>query len=184
VDWPSVFRRAFKPARSIEAQTLSDFIYHHAALVHSVGPMPGAKAILRRCREAGIVCGIASNAQAYTLRELREALAPEGLGFFDSRLVFWSFENGFSKPDPHVFQILAARLAGLGIAPEETLVIGDREDNDLRPAQALGFQTFLFVPPPTESGWPPVLSAKTVAGNPIINNPPAEKGQRPQSFGL
>ncbi|MFA7233810.1 MAG: HAD family hydrolase [Terrimicrobiaceae bacterium] len=161
VDWPSVFRRAFEPARRLDPPALSDFLFHHATLGRSVGPMLGATGILRRCREAGIACGIASNAQAYTLRELREALESGGLdpGLFDSRLVFWSFENGFSKPDPHVFRLLATRLAGLGIAPEEALVIGDREDNDIRPAQALGFQTFLFIPPPDGSGWPPILSA-------------------------
>lgn len=160
VDWPAVFKKAFQPALTLDPEGLSDFLFHHAALLRSVCPMPGAAEMLRRCKQAGIVCGIVSNAQAYTLRELRTVLESTGTdpGFFNDKLVFWSFENGFSKPDPHVFRILAARLAGLGIAPEETLVIGDREDNDIRPAQALGFQTFLFVPPPNGSGWPPVLS--------------------------
>ena len=167
VDWPSVFSRAFRPARALDPPKLLDFLYHHAALRHSVRLMPGAAEYLRRCREEGVVCGIASNAQAYTVRELREALGTEGLdpGIFDRRLVFWSFENGFAKPDPRVFQILAARLAGLGIPPEEALVIGDREDNDIRPARPLKFQTYLFVPPPHGSGWPPNLSAKPGTGS-------------------
>lgn len=161
VDWPSVFRRAFPPARTLDSAALSDFLYQHATLGRTVHLMPGAAAILRRCCESGIACGIASNAQAYTVRELTRALASEGLdpAIFDSRLVFWSFDNGFSKPDPHVFRLLAARLSGLGIAAEEALMIGDREDNDIRPAAASGFQTFLFAAPPAGSGWPAVLSA-------------------------
>lgn len=161
VDWPSVFKRAFAPARLLDSAALSEFLYQQASIDRSVHLMPGAAGILRRCQGAGIACGIVSNAQAYTLRELREALESEGLdpAIFDSRLVFWSFENGFSKPDPHVFRLLAARLAGLGISAEDTLVIGDREDNDIRPAQRFGFQTFHFVPPPAGSGWPQVLSA-------------------------
>lgn len=167
VDWPCVFKRAFAPARQLDSATLSEFLYQHATLGRSVRLMPGAAGILRQCRDAGIACGIASNAQAYTLRELREALGSEGLdpSLFDSRLVFWSFENGFSKPDPHVFRLLAARLAGLGIAAEETLMIGDREDNDIRPAMAFGFQTFHFVPPPAGSGWPSVFSASSPASH-------------------
>lgn len=162
VDWPSVIKRAFAPARMLDPAMLSEFLYQKASLRRSVHLMPGAAEILRRCQGAGIACGIASNAQAYTLRELQEALESEGLdpAIFDSRLVFWSFENGFSKPDPHVFRLLAARLAGLGISTEETLMIGDREDNDIRPAMALGFQTFHFVPPPSGSGWPPGLSTR------------------------
>ena len=57
---------------------------------------------------------------------------------FDPELRFWSFENGFSKPDPHVFRILTARLEARGISPSETLMVGDRFDNDIEPARAHG----------------------------------------------
>lgn len=156
VDWPAVFKNVFPAARALDPPALSDFLFHHAALTRSVHLMAGAAEMLCWCRDAGIVCGIVSNAQQYTLRELREALESRrlDLGLFDTKLTFWSFENGFSKPDPHVFRILVARLARLGIPPEEALVIGDREDNDIQPAQAHGFQTFLFVPPPKGFGWP------------------------------
>jgi FMN phosphatase YigB (HAD superfamily) len=61
---------------------------------------------------------------------------------FDRELRFWSFENGFSKPDPHVFRILTARLEARGISPAETLMVGDRLDNDIEPAKAQGWQTW------------------------------------------
>jgi HAD superfamily hydrolase (TIGR01549 family) len=103
---------------------------------------------LRRLNEDGVPLGIASNAQAYTLRELDAALRSAGLNLsmFDPGLRFWSFEHGFSKPDPHVFRILAARLEARGISPAETLMVGDRLDNDIEPARAFGWQTWQLVP--------------------------------------
>jgi putative hydrolase of the HAD superfamily len=104
--------------------------------------------MLRWSKERQFLLGIASNAQAYTLRELHEALATHamGLDLFERDLSFWSFEHGFSKPDPHVFRLLTARLRLLGIAPAETLMVGDRADNDLDPARAHGWQTFAIGP--------------------------------------
>jgi hypothetical protein len=76
------------------------------------------------------------------------ALQGAGLNLsqFDREVRFWSFENGFSKPDPHVFRILTARLEARGIRPAETLMVGDRLDNDIEPAQAFGWQTWQLVP--------------------------------------
>ncbi len=155
VDWTSVFQRAFPASGVLSLALMEEFLYAHAALTRSVRLMPGAADVLRRCLVSGALCGIASNAQAYTLRELADALAPENLdpSLFDARLTFWSFDNGFSKPDPLVFRILAARLAGLGIPPHQALMVGDREDNDILPAIANGFRTFHFTPPPTGCAW-------------------------------
>ena len=49
-----------------------------------------------------------------------------------------SWEAGASKPDPTIFR-LAFSLAGC--APEEAFMIGDRLDNDIAPAKALGMKT-------------------------------------------
>jgi FMN phosphatase YigB (HAD superfamily) len=91
--------------------------------------------------------GVASNCQPYTVREFEGALAATGLPFnlFRAALTFRSYEHGFSKPDPHVFRLLTARLAALGIAPGETLMVGDRVDNDILPARAQGFLTWHLV---------------------------------------
>jgi len=159
VDWPHVLRRALEPASRLESEQLSEFIFRHVALLRTSHLMPGAAEVLRHCRDLGILCGIVSNAQAYTLRELSSALEAETLDFslFDPNLVFWSFENGFSKPDPHVFRLLSARVAQAGIAIQDTLIIGDREDNDIVPAAAWGFQTYRFVPLPTGDSWPEIV---------------------------
>ena len=103
--------------------------------------MPGVADTMRLLVKMGTLMGIASNAQAYTLRELSRELAVAGLdmGIFDPHLCFWSFEHGFSKPDPHVFRNLSARLQTRGINPENILMVGDRLDNDIEPALAQGW---------------------------------------------
>ena len=48
-----------------------------------------------------------------------------------------SGDVGISKPDPAIFHMA---LEQAGCAPTEAVMIGDRLDNDIRPAKALGFQ--------------------------------------------
>src|SRR2546426_228704 len=113
----------------------------------AVSPPPSAADGLRALGGRGVLLGIASNAQPYTLRELDAAFASAGLSrnkLFAPSLCFFSFEHGFSKPDPHVFRLLTARLRLCGISPNETLMIGNRLDNDIGPAKAQGWQTWHF----------------------------------------
>jgi FMN phosphatase YigB (HAD superfamily) len=49
--------------------------------------------------------------------------------------------------------MLTARLEARGIAPGETVMVGDRLDNDVEPARAFGWQTWLLTPSPA-SGEP------------------------------
>lgn len=52
--------------------------------------------------------------------------------------VFVSEALGFRKPDPRCFEVV---LRALGTRPDETVVVGDREDLDLEPARRLGCAT-------------------------------------------
>jgi FMN phosphatase YigB (HAD superfamily) len=115
--------------------------------------MPDCAPVLRECVRRGILLGIVSNAQAYTLRELRLALNHASLdpAIFQADLTFWSFQHGFSKPDPHVFQILGARLQNRGIEISAALMLGDRADNDILPARAAGWRTWQFAATPDGS---------------------------------
>lgn len=142
--WPAVAREAWPALGSLDEGALDDFLFLHAQLQRTVRLMPGAAEVLRSLSRNKIPVGLVSNSQPYTLRELDAVLSPEGLSraLFAPDLCFLSFEHGFSKPDPHVFRLLAARLARHGIKPGETLVAGDREDNDIAPARAQGFRTW------------------------------------------
>jgi FMN phosphatase YigB (HAD superfamily) len=146
VNWPSVMKRALPMLDALPDEKLEALIFAHAQLCRTLQIMPHCCEVLRECAQRGILIGIASNAQAYTLQELRLALSEATLDaqIFQPDLTFWSFQHGFSKPDPHVFQILRARLKNRGIESSETLMIGDREDNDISPARATGWRTWQF----------------------------------------
>jgi FMN phosphatase YigB (HAD superfamily) len=118
--------------------------------------MPGAAPVLRLLLASGVVLGIASNAQPHTMRELDDRLRAVGLDaqVFCPDLSFWSFQHGFSKPDPHVFQTLNARLRARDLKPEETLMVGDRIDNDVAPARACRWMTFHLINSPP-AAWGP-----------------------------
>lgn len=152
--WPEIVREVLPEIAARPETEQNEFIFRHTALAHTVRLMPGAGEVLRRLRDRGVVLGIASNAQPYTLRELGEALAPEGLTLddFAPDLRFWSFTHGFSKPDPHGFRLLGARLRLRGIRLSDALMVGDRLDNDIGPAAAQGWQTWHLHAAPTGRG--------------------------------
>jgi FMN phosphatase YigB (HAD superfamily) len=144
VHWPSVVSEVLPELSRLPHHAQEEFIFRQIQIGHTTRLTAEAVAALRWLKEHQCLLGIASNAQAYTLREWQEALVTHGLGMemFKRDLCFWSFEHGFSKPDPHVMQILTCRLAALGIAPHQTLMVGDRLDNDIEPARAFGWQTW------------------------------------------
>jgi putative hydrolase of the HAD superfamily len=144
VNWPDVMRRALPELKRLGDAERADFLFEHMRLQRTLSPMPGAAEFLREARARGIALGIISNAQAYTLRELSEVLATAGLSpeLFEPALCLWSYQCGYAKPNPHLFRMITARLADRGIAPGETLMIGDRLDNDIDPARLFGWQAW------------------------------------------
>ena len=148
VYWPDVVNAVLSEFVPLPEPELSVFCFGHAQIVRTVRLMPGAAEALRRLDARPLRLGLASNSQPYTLRELERALGETGLSrdLFTPSLCFFSFEQGFSKPDPHVFQMLTARLRGFGIATEEAMMVGDRVDNDIAPARAHGWQTWWLTP--------------------------------------
>jgi FMN phosphatase YigB (HAD superfamily) len=166
VHWPTVVLEVLPELARLSSDQQREFVFRQMQAGHTTRLSAQTADLLRLLRERPCLLGIASNAQSYTLRELEEALAPHGLALdlFERDLCFWSFDHGFSKPDPHVFQILSARLAARGIAPAETLMIGDRLDNDIQPARAHGWQAWQRVPA-AKGGWDGLLAS--LAGAPL-----------------
>ncbi len=89
---------------------------------------PDALACLQRCRDAGLVVGIAGNQPASVEAMLRDAGVP-------ADVVASSASWGVEKPDPRFFERIVAETA---LAPHEIAYVGDRVDNDVRPAAAAG----------------------------------------------
>ncbi|MEA3412964.1 MAG: HAD family hydrolase [Pseudomonadota bacterium] len=118
----------------------------HECLTNPVWPMPGLKASLSALSSTGRRLGIVSNAQFYTPLTI-EALtgrAPDGLGF-EPRLCAWSWAQGEAKPSTRLFRGILQVLDGqYGIAPEETLYVGNDMLKDIWPASVTGCRTALF----------------------------------------
>jgi FMN phosphatase YigB (HAD superfamily) len=144
VYWPSVVAEVIPESNNLPDKERDEFSFNQAQIWHTVRLMPGAASVLASLANLPYRLGLVSNCQPYSLRELDMALAAASLtrNLFTPNLCFFSFEHGFSKPDPHVFRLMTFRLHCRGIERQETLMVGDRVDNDIQPAKAQGWQTW------------------------------------------
>ncbi|MEU3507709.1 HAD family hydrolase [Streptomyces longwoodensis] len=95
---------------------------------------PDVRDALAALRADGLWLGIAGNQTVRAGRILRELFSG------DVDLIGTSDDWGASKPDPKFFQRVAEVVPA---APGEMLYVGDRVDNDIRPAVAAGMHTAL-----------------------------------------
>lgn len=142
--WPSIVAEVLPAFAKLKPEKQAEFVFRQIQIGRTIGLLHSVAETLRWLAGKHCLLGIASNAQAYTQRELTEALKAEGCknDIFTKELCYWSYQNGFSKPDPHGFQMLRTRLEARGISTTESLMVGDRLDNDVTPARACGFQTW------------------------------------------
>jgi len=106
--------------------------------VAAVGGVEGAlRAVAARHDVA-----LATNATDSDSRLVRRALARVGLDQYFGH-IFVSSELGAEKPSAAFF---AAVLAGLDRLPEETVMVGDNYDKDVRGARAAGLWSIWFNP--------------------------------------
>jgi putative hydrolase of the HAD superfamily len=114
-------------------------------ITNPVFPMPGAKALIRFCKDQGMPLGIVSNAQFYTPMVLAwffgKELYDRG---FDRNLRFYSWREGCAKPSPILFNRAKAALTSMGFPTDSVLYVGNDMRNDIRPAAETGFRTALF----------------------------------------
>ena len=128
---PSAFRYALSCLGLDEAQ--ADVVQHEATWNKALLSLyPDARAVLDRLAEVHFL-GLIANQSAGAERRLSSYGIRE---FF--RLVFSSAELGMEKPDPRVFRLAQDQAR---CSPEDAWMIGDRIDNDIRPAKAAGWQT-------------------------------------------
>lgn len=95
-------------------------------------PYPGVESLLTSLAER-YQLGVIANQPAGTEERLRSY----GLRSFFSVCIS-STELGIAKPDPKIFRIA---LDQAGCEPCMAVMVGDRIDNDIKPAKALGMQT-------------------------------------------
>ena len=96
-------------------------------------PYPDAAPVLAELKRRGYRLGVIANQNPGTEGRLA---AWDLLQYFD--VVAPSAELGVAKPDPAIFQWALDRA---GCEADEAVMVGDRLDNDIAAAKALGFRT-------------------------------------------
>lgn len=99
-------------------------------------PYPDTLAALRQLRDAGLRLGVLANQPESAADDLQRN---DVLPLMDD--VWLSDAVGLMKPDPAFFQLA---LDAWQLPPNQIAYVGDRPDNDVRPARALGLYTVLL----------------------------------------
>ncbi len=145
--WEELLRSAPDPPDAVPDPV--DAALYRELTANPVAPFEGAAEALAALRRDGYRLGLASNAQFYTLPVLDYALgggAPFLEATFDPDWLFFSFELGFAKPDPHFFRLIVTRARRCGLKPEDVLMVGNDPVNDIEAARLHGLQAVLFAP--------------------------------------
>ena len=104
--------------------------------------------LLRSLREAGVRTGLLTNGPSWMQRRKVELLGLEG----QLDAIGISEELGASKPDPAAF---TATLELMGSAPDDTVMVGDHLDWDVRGALAAGMRGAVWVAGDEDERQPP-----------------------------
>jgi HAD superfamily hydrolase (TIGR01509 family) len=105
-------------------------------------PLPGAIELLAEIRALGLRTVITSNTYWRDADSYWEDFRLLGMAPYIEAVVT-SVDAGHLKPHPAVFE-MAMRVAG--VTADRCVVIGNREENDIEPALALGMWTILVYP--------------------------------------
>ena len=124
-------------------QTVSRLRRAMAIPVHDAfQPLTGAVELLRTIRELGLRTVITSNTYWRDAGSYWDDFRILGMAEYIDAIVT-SVDAGHLKPHPAVFE-MAMRWAS--VPADHCVVIGNREENDIEPALALGMQTILVYP--------------------------------------
>ena len=97
----------------------------------------GMPELLAELSDDGLLLGLAANQPTVALENMeRHGI----LKYFTYKEVSGSIK--LRKPDP---RLLLHACEGLGVEPQETIMVGDRTDNDIVPARTLGMAAIRFV---------------------------------------
>jgi putative hydrolase of the HAD superfamily len=131
--------RAFHPSLAELPQdgveeAFADYLRHYESFWQA---LPGAVRLVERLIASGVKVGVLTNGYPDQQR-----LKLERTGLFRPEVpIFASAGLGVAKPSPRAFELACA---GLGTAPEHTLMIGDNYDFDVAAARAAGLRGLHF----------------------------------------
>lgn len=132
-DYRETFRE-FQPGFDLDEQRAARAAAGHPESFGEEDLYPDVRPALTQLRADGLWLGIAGNQTSRAGRILRTLLSD------DVDLIATSDDWGTSKPDIAFFDHLATAVP---FDVEEILYVGDRVDNDLRPAVSAGMPTAL-----------------------------------------
>jgi putative hydrolase of the HAD superfamily len=140
LDQVALFEQAFA---AIGYELPRDLLYEVAEIDHdsfsqSLTAPPSTIETLRRLRDRGLRLGLISNLSLLP-HKVRDDLAQLGLAPFLAAAAF-SSEVGVRKPDARIF---LHALKELGEDPAHAVFVGDRVNDDIVGAQAVGMRTIL-----------------------------------------
>jgi FMN phosphatase YigB (HAD superfamily) len=154
--WSTLLGRLLKKEYSYDVKFYGDLdelaervAYFFHANLQGVAAAPRALETLTTIGKSALKQGLLSDAQWFTLAQLRTALKAQGeIGdvwtVFDSECMTLSCEEGVRKPSPSLYETALARFARLGIAAPHVLHVGCRLNDDLAAAKRAGMRTVLY----------------------------------------
>lgn len=148
-----------------------DYMRYHAVI-------PGMLELVERLA-ASYRIGVVAN----QLKEVVTALGETGFGRFVSVHAV-SESVGLRKPDPAFYRWAVDQA---GCRPEEALMVGDRCDNDIAPARAIGMWTVLYQMKHKDKGYTPSGEMESMyfasqLRESICSIPPRTPEQTPDAF--
>jgi FMN phosphatase YigB (HAD superfamily) len=123
--------------------------FFHASL-QGTAAYPGAAEALQAVAGAGLVQGVCTDGQCFTIVQLQRGFAAQDDRLRLDSLVppdlqVFSCDAKGKKPSERLFREALDRLEKHDIGPAEVLHVASRIDRDLIPAKKLGLRTALFV---------------------------------------
>ena len=154
--WEAFIKKLFQKDYNFDAGfygSLNEFsrkvaYFFHASL-QGTACYPGAAAALRLVKDAGLVQGLITDAQFFSVLQLERGLAQQDSAAKLDELIHpelraLSFEVRARKPSERLFRHFTQLLPQHGISPTQVLHIGSRVTHDVVTARRLGMKTGLF----------------------------------------
>ena len=130
------------PLTRNELSTAVDGFYRqsYSCLQSNTSPLAIAAELVETLLAQHLLVAIATN-PLFPEAATRERIAWAGLDHFLPEFAFITHSENmhFAKPSPAYF---AETVARVGVEPDETLLIGDSERNDINPARAIGIHAW------------------------------------------
>jgi FMN phosphatase YigB (HAD superfamily) len=154
--WEAFIKKLFQKDYCFDAGfygSLNEFsrkvAYFFHASIQGTSCYPDAVQALRLVKDNGLVQGLITDAQCFTILQLERGMArqdPEAKldDLIDPELRSLSFEVRAHKPSERLFRHMAAQFTQRGISATQVLHIGSRVTHDVVPARRAGMKTALF----------------------------------------